>query len=229
MRMDKNRKRISNKEYRKYFLKDPQIRNVAHTLALDMRKYEIELYWKRATYFWTFIAASLAGFGAIQALSIENKADLSIFISCLGMVFSVGWFCVNRGSKYWQENWENHIELLEDEECGPLYKTVLSRPAPESTMDYLQHWLNGPSAISVSKVNQIISLYVSILWAGLIYYSLPPFSFESEINWLYVTVIGLTIITCILFVTPFGKTYQDNHAPIATKRKIKVIQKSSQD
>ena len=26
--------------------------------ALDIRKFEIELYWKRGTYFWAFIAAA---------------------------------------------------------------------------------------------------------------------------------------------------------------------------
>jgi len=30
---------------------------------LDIRKFEIDLYWKRATYFWAFIAASLTGYG----------------------------------------------------------------------------------------------------------------------------------------------------------------------
>ncbi|MCC9001729.1 MAG: hypothetical protein LM549_03765, partial [Candidatus Competibacter sp.] len=30
--------------------------------ALDIRKFEIELYWKRAAYFWTLIAAAFAGY-----------------------------------------------------------------------------------------------------------------------------------------------------------------------
>lgn len=34
-------------------------------LALDIRKFEIELYWKRATYFWTFIAAAFGGYAVI--------------------------------------------------------------------------------------------------------------------------------------------------------------------
>ncbi|QNR65148.1 hypothetical protein IAQ67_14620 [Paenibacillus peoriae] len=31
-------------------------------MALDIRKFEIDLYWKRATYFWAFIAATFAGY-----------------------------------------------------------------------------------------------------------------------------------------------------------------------
>src|SRR5580765_6566080 len=64
--------------------------------ALEIRSFEIELYWKRATYFWAFIGATLAGYGAVQASSIGPKQDLAVALSCLGLVFSFGWFCVNK-------------------------------------------------------------------------------------------------------------------------------------
>jgi len=41
----------------------------ALNLALDIRKFEIELYWKRATYFWTFIGAALAGYALVDETS----------------------------------------------------------------------------------------------------------------------------------------------------------------
>ena len=81
-------KPISQEKYYESFAGNK--REKALQLALDIRKFEIELYWKRATYFWTFIAAALAAFGAIQASSIENKTDLSVILSCLGIVFSFG-------------------------------------------------------------------------------------------------------------------------------------------
>ena len=31
-------------------------------IALDIRKFEIDLYWKRAAYFWTFIAAAFGAY-----------------------------------------------------------------------------------------------------------------------------------------------------------------------
>lgn len=34
--------------------------------AHDIRKFEIDLYWKRAAYFWTFIAATFAGYFLLQ-------------------------------------------------------------------------------------------------------------------------------------------------------------------
>lgn len=209
---------FSQEEYVETFIDNNDKRKAALAVALDVRKFEIELYWKRAAYFWTFIAASLAGYGAIQASSIPNKYDLSVILSCLGLVFSVGWLCVNRGSKKWQENWENHVDMLEDKECGPIYKVVLTRSKPKGFDETTQHFLNGPSSISVSKVNQIISLYVSILWFYLLFYSLPKFSLEASINWHYIFIITLTFITCFAFFKKFGSTYEGGYKHFATIR-----------
>ena len=159
---DSTSKPISEDKYYSYFKGDKK--KEAIKLALDIRKFEIELYWKRATYFWTFIAVTFAALGTIQTSNVENSTDLSVFICCLGIVFSVAWLCVNRGSKFWQENWENHVDMLEDDVYGPIYKIVLKRLKTTNKMEKLEHIINGPSPISVSKINQIISLYVSILW-----------------------------------------------------------------
>ena len=37
--------------------------------SFDIRKVEIDLYWKRATYFWTFIGAVFVAYGAAQTSS----------------------------------------------------------------------------------------------------------------------------------------------------------------
>src|SRR5690554_293970 len=105
---------------------------------------------------------------------------MSVILSCLGVVFSFAWFCVNRGSKYWQENWEKHVDVLEDEVTGPLYKVVLSRNPHASKADKFRNLLTGPSPLSVSKINQLISLYVTVLWCALLIYSLPEFSFAKR-------------------------------------------------
>jgi hypothetical protein len=189
--------------------------------ALDIRKFEIELYWKRATYFWTFIGATLAGFFAVQASSAVNKADLSVVLSCLGIVFSFAWFCVNRGSKYWQENWEKHVDVLEDSVTGPLYKVVLSRSGTVRNKDKIINLFTGPSALSVSKINQLISLYITVLWCGLLFYSLPTFSLEATINWFYVFFVALSFVTCIFFVT-LSRSYSGGYYHTATLRKSRV-------
>lgn len=206
---------VSDDEYRSQFTKgnsvsDESINAKALEQALDIRKFEIDLYWKRATYFWTFIAATLAGFVAIQASSSTNKTDLSVLLCNLGIVFSFGWLCVNRGSKHWQENWEKHVDMLEDQVIGPLYKVILSRGRPKGPGEWAVHLLTGPSPISVSKINQLISLFVTIMWLGLLLYSLPPFSCESPMNWYYVGIIALTVLACIAFIT-MGRTFSGGY------------------
>lgn len=205
----------SEEEYRNDFREAKK--KEAFQLTLDIRKFEIDLYWKRAAYFWTFIAATLAGFGAVQASESPNKTDLSVLLACLGVVFSFGWFFVNRGSKHWQENWENHLDMLEDDFAGPLYKVILTRSKPKKLKEWLHHAVTGPSPISVSKINQIISLYVAILWVVLLCYSLNPLSVSAPVNFFHLGLVALTLVTCIGFYV-LGKTYQGGYKHYATKR-----------
>ena len=96
--------------------------------AWKNRDFEIEMYWKRATYFWVFLATTFAGYFALLTVDmdkVENKIDvylLELVIISLGICFSLSWFLVNRGSKKWQENWEAHIDILENKVTGPIYK-----------------------------------------------------------------------------------------------------------
>ena len=147
-------------EYLTPFLHDKtttSIRNQALMEARENRKFEIELYWKRAGYFWVFIALTFAGYASLQTHPI-----LAFLTACSGFVFSLAWYFVNRGSKQWQENWELHVDLLEDEIAGPIYKTVVQRSPTRFCA------LNGPYPFSVSKINQLLSLYVTIVWLALI-------------------------------------------------------------
>ena len=160
---------------------------------------------------------------AIQASAAQNKQDLSVILSCLGVVFSFAWLCVNRGSKFWQENWERHVDILENEVTGPLYKVVLSRNLDGYTRpEKVRDWITGPSALSVSKINQLISLYVFILWVLLLWYSLPPFNFADRVNWFYCGLISLTTFFCASFVVKLGRTYRGGYWHNAELRKSRI-------
>lgn len=210
--------KLSPEEYAESFKgKEEQ----AFRQALDIRKFEIELYWKRATYFWTFIGATFAGFLAIQASNSAIKTDLSVFLSCLGLVFSFGWVCVNKGSKYWQENWEKHVDVLEDHVTGPLYKIELSRNDEMTNSQIISNFITGPAKISVSKVNILISIYVTILWVFFLFYSLPEFDSSADFNWYYIFSISLSLIACITFLYQ-GKSYKDGLYHIAKRRHSRV-------
>lgn len=195
-------------DYKKAFETDKKfsMKNVrALEYALDIRKLEIELYWKRATYFWTLNASVFAAYFLVSAASesFDDKPIHILLVSCIGFILSFGWFLVNKGSKQWQENWENHVYLLEDGVIGPLYKTKLSRAHEDSSFDKL---ITGPAQLSVSKLNQIISFFITTVWVLLVVRAFPRQVCEFFIWEWDSTIVTLTLIFAVLMVLK-GKTW----------------------
>jgi len=167
----------------------------ALAFAHDSRKFEIDLYWKRAAYFWTFCGAAFVGYVTVAgSKDITAKGDALLLVTCLGLVFSVAWWCVNRASKYWQLNWEYHVDMLEDEETGPIYKTVLQEPP--------RFWsLTAAYPFSVSRINQLLSLYVSFIFAVLVINtSLHYFKLSEHPDFLPTTCLVFTSACLLSFL-----------------------------
>jgi hypothetical protein len=121
--------------------------------AWEVRNFEIEKFWQRSAYFWGFIALIFGGYVSIvtgESSVIANKMYLDLYLILLGIIFSFGWLLVIRGSKRWQENWEEHIDKLEDEITGPLYKIIYCAP--------------NKKFYSVSKINEILAIVVIKVW-----------------------------------------------------------------
>lgn len=166
---------------RSLVLKQIEVRKEKHDKLLlafekahEVRKFEIDLYWRRTAYFWAIIAAIFAGFFLMASKSdgnISRQQELYLgIIAIIGFVFSYAWFLVNKGSKFWQENWEYHIDTLEDEITGPLYKTVYYRKGVQNKDKdkTLKEHILSPSSISVSKVNQSVALTTMVTWVVLL-------------------------------------------------------------
>ncbi|NLY12364.1 MAG: hypothetical protein GXZ10_01970 [Gammaproteobacteria bacterium] len=160
--------------------------------ALDIRKFEIELYWKRATYFWAFIAAAFAGY-ALTYKTADSEPWLSMLFAALGLVFSFAWYLVNRGSKFWQSNWERHVDLLEDITLGPLYKIVAVTQDNSGNNPLI-----SPAQFSVSKINQILSVFVAAVWLLLFVRSLLPVSLDFSLDFYKVSTLIVVVVFLIL-------------------------------
>lgn len=222
-----NSSRIDQEKYNTFFKKKRTILKEALKQAYEIRKFEIELYWKRATYFWTFIGVSFAGYVAFfNTTSVDTppnseKEFILVLIACVGFVFSVAWHCVNKGSKFWQENWENHVELLEDKVFGPLYKTRTRRPPDRSLLkkEGVEDFFVAPKAFSVSKINQLVSTFMALIWGLLLFYSVGDICFsDCAIDWKKTFPVFLALITCGGFWFT-GKSHEGDHNPQAfTKR-----------
>ena len=198
--------------------------------ALDIRKFEIELYWKRSAYFWTFIGAALASYAVIQRIQDDSeKLFLSVLVSTLGLVFSFAWYCVNRGSKYWQENWENHVDLLETNVIGPLYKTVIARP--DGSDPLLKRLLVGPEKFSVSKINQLVSVFVTIIWGLLVFKAIVSTVSTICMGVVIPGIFGLiliafSLVTC-LAICKFARTEDFNHEHLSARKRSSQIEISN--
>lgn len=157
-----------DEEYLKLFSDDkPSETEKKHSSALkealDIRKFEIDLYWRRTGFFWAFITIIYTALFSVFCKYIECPVKYSIFVpvistlSGLGFFFSIAWHMVNKGSKFWQENWEKHVSLLEESDIGPLYdvylnpKTTGSRWNPTKEFDF-----------SVTKVNMWASFIMIV-------------------------------------------------------------------
>lgn len=160
------------------------MRREAYRIAHDIRKFEIELYWRRATYFWGFHAAFLAAAGIVLSGTKELAWFHAAYISAISAVavsFSCLWVVMTNGAKFWQNNWERHVDLLEDDFSGGLYKVLLldreflpaevndslngspfSRPLGELIDD--PQILRAMRPYSVTKANLYIVYALSFFW-----------------------------------------------------------------
>ena len=213
---------MNEAEYKSAFGIDPPRKDILEKAlehALDIRKFEIELYWKRAAYFWTLIAVAFVGyFGILGAEHMAEKNFMAFVVACIGFLFTFAWFQVNRGSKRWQENWENHVDMLEDGVTGPLYKTVLSRPSGDGPFERL---VTGPAEISVSKTNQIVNLFTLLIWLVLAFVALEPVGIDQPPSIKRIVVAAITIVFCLLILRK-GKTWLGAHTHKAQLRETKV-------
>jgi hypothetical protein len=194
--------------------------------ALDIRKFEISLYWQRAAYFWALIAAAFAAyFSILGSEHIGNKEFLAFLIGLVGLIFTWAWFLANRGSKYWQENWENHVDLLEG--GNGLYKTILYMPIEG---DWIKKFVTSAAPFSVSKINQFVGLFVIGIWCALdvlaIYKDYEVKAFDTP-RW--IIVISLLLITfcfCILMHTRGKTDFEGKDKEIVMRwRETKIIER----
>ena len=166
-------------------------REKALAIAHTIRQFEIDLYWKRAGYFWTILAVAFAGFFAALKTGTEVGAA---FVSDLGIVVNLALYLVNRGSARWQQNWEFHVDMLEDDVTGPIYKTHFSTKIH-------RFWdLPGAYGYSPTRLNSIISIFTFIAWFSLNIIALER-AFESpELSrldaWFILTASFSAIVAC---------------------------------
>ena len=173
--MVKKMKDVEWEEFRKSYLqllgieglKSQHVRKAALERAYQMRTLEIELYWKRATYFWGFQIAAFTGFGvALGALFSDEPTQSGIAVPLQAFIlviaifgFGSAWISLlgAKASKQWQLNWERHVDMLQDEFEGKLYRMIF-RTAADGSQPML----------SVTALNVELSRLLILCWLVLL-------------------------------------------------------------
>lgn len=117
-------------------------------LAYETRNLEINLFWIRYGAFWIIVAAAFIGFAELY----NSKSIYSLFLASFGLISSLSWTLINRGSKYWQETWEDRAGNSDETN---FFKTW----APLQKKNF---W--SAKRYSVSKVAIILSDAVTSFW-----------------------------------------------------------------
>ncbi len=159
-----------------------QKKHKEYDVALATRNFEIELFWKRALFFWGFIASSFIGYATL----VRVDSSLAIVIACFGFVSSFAWTLVNRGSKRWQENWEMIISKMDHEITDSLFEKRGEKI--DKTF-----WLSARK-FSVSKVTIALSDFTVLVWL---------FLMICHVIKLFSTPIHMPL-SCVTILTIFG-------------------------
>jgi hypothetical protein len=151
---------------------------------------------------------------------------LLLIAESIGVITALAGYLTARGSKFWQENWEAHVDLLEHEIGVRLTQVVLCRKPPQ---------------FSVSRINQLLLLLLTLAWGialfcGAVALTLTGLPSAPEVpKWLWpfpagiAIVILIGVVCCIMYRsnrTSFtGRTYsfgEANWAVYSSKHKPTV-------
>ena len=185
----------------------------AYNVISDIRKFEIELFWKRATFFWAFIAAIYTAYYHVltKIYFIDNHythgAVPLIIFAALGLFFCFSWLLSSKASKHWQENWENHLDLLEDDVTGPLYKIYQANSSYSvSKITIIAGWV-------VSFCAYCLLIFEFVCFVDMYIFSKKLFSLVFSIGFSFIVIVLLFVYSQIV------KGNQDNFGSFGFEKK----------
>ncbi len=171
-------------------------------VSLSLRNKEIDLFWKRGLFFWGFIASAFIGFATLY----KDNIGLSIIIACFGMICSFVLTLANRGSKYWQENWEQKAHRIADEILGKYF-------SKEEEVMKKGMWLQA-RRYSVSKLAIALSDYLFGIWTIIVICQLVCLISDKQcvdcLRSIFKPIIIIASLIYLVFIACKCKTSLDN-------------------
>ncbi len=82
-----------------------------YEIAMKNREFELQIFWQRLLFFVGFLASILV---ALTQDKVLDDPWLQTLLCCAGILVSLSfWFVIN-AAKYWSENWESKVKILEE-------------------------------------------------------------------------------------------------------------------
>ena len=109
---------------------EPEKAKLLFEIANKARAEEAELFWKRANYFWLFVAANLATYGLLWRVDdgaagqvVTSFWHYRMIVAALGLVGTFCWVLANLGSRWIFHKWLTIVRLVEGRMTDlPLYR-----------------------------------------------------------------------------------------------------------
>lgn len=172
------------KNYQKKFIEENELAYKTLNRLYECRNLEISNLWQRSAFLIGMLLLIYTGYGYLifetfKKFNVDPKFIdlpaniLGLAISCLGLVFSVLWIKMAKGSKAWYEVYEGAITELEYSLSDKFNATKGSFNAEQYVMgamtlekkDISNCWLDTKAgSYSPSKINIAIGQYSFIIW-----------------------------------------------------------------
>lgn len=149
-------------------------------IAWQNWRQEIMVYWQRALYFFGFISIVSVGYVEVKIM-LPTQPVFSLLLSMLSMFLAFSWYLSNRGSKFWQENWELHIKELENNKLmGEILHKSIDKTKILSSYPF-----------SPYKINTLISLVIFLFcFACVLYETFSLLGYNNfATKWIAILVI----------------------------------------
>lgn len=147
------------------------------------RDFEIKHVWQRAIFLTAFLIACFAGYGGLviaaitpgkSLISLTTANGIAFAIAFVGMVISLLWIMMAKGSKMWYENYENAIEAFRKSYASNAFDSGVDKISgmnlfdiqgyiPPDTSDWI--WSTKGGRYSVSRINIFIGQVSLLIWA----------------------------------------------------------------
>lgn len=178
-----------------------------------LRSFEISNLWQRSIFLSAMIVLLFTIYGYMISKAIDSDKQLLLLlneicsgISIIGLIFSIIWIMMAKGSKAWFEIYETRINEIESEEeldIDEKYTMKCANTKPDKLNNSL--FVTSAGAYSVSKLNIFIGQILLLIWIvatvihyiGIIIYIKFPCDLKMIIGKALVVIIPLLLIYII--------------------------------